>query len=146
MPCRSDYLEPTNRELDSQEVAKHLIYVSKIIKNKLPENIKNAATDCYGNVKLLDDMVQLLCSMLSSMSEEDINRIVYNAKDKKSRKLADWWETHQVADKKRIKKEAAEKKKIEEDINVLNTTLKKLSKKEIAILKEHFKSQLELGK
>ena len=34
----------------------------------------------------------------------------YNAKNKTSRRLADWWEEHQEADKKRLKKELKEAK------------------------------------
>lgn len=39
-----------------------------------------------------------LCAMLKSMEPEKRDRIVYNARDKRARRLADWWEYHQAQD------------------------------------------------
>lgn len=114
MPCSSDYLEPTQSELNSKEVAQHLIYVKKKLDYiELPEYVYVANSDSYGYPKMLDDMVVLLCDLLSTMRKVDLEEIVYNAKCKESRKLADWWEEHQEADKKRKLKENKEKEKID---------------------------------
>lgn len=121
MPCRSDYMEANGREIESQTVAKHLIYVFTKLKqtaNITPE-IKAASTDYYGNIKMVDVWTALLCSTLRGLSQADTDKIVYNAKDGCSRSLADWWERHQAWDLKREatekKKKADEKKKLTKD-------------------------------
>lgn len=138
MPCNSDYLEPTQSELNSKEVAQHLIYVKeKLDYIELPEYVYVANSDQYGYPKMLDDMVVLLCDLLSTMRRVDLEEIVYNAKCKKSRKLADWWETHQEADKKRIAKK--NKNTYEEDAILLNHLKNNLlTSHEWHLLEKHF--------
>lgn len=121
MPCRSDYMEPSEREIESRAVANHLIYVFTKLKqtvNITPE-IKEASTAYYGNIKMVDTWTALLCSTLRELSQTDIDKIVYNAKDACSRSLADWWERHQAWDLKREadekKKKDSEKKKMERE-------------------------------
>ena len=121
MPCRSDYMEATEREIESRALANHLIYVYTKLNQtaNITPKIKNASTEYYGNVKMVDVWTALLCSTLRGLSQADIDRIVYNAKDACSRSLADWWERHQAWDLKREeeekKREAEEKKKKKAD-------------------------------
>lgn len=126
MPCNGDYLEPTQSEEESKRCAEILVYVHKKLKLKIPDYVTLASEDCYGNSDKLNEMVVLLCSLCTKMSKKQQNDIIYNAKDKMSRRLADWWEEHQEADRIRIQKEIDKEKK-----EVLKTQgLTKLTKEE----------------
>lgn len=46
-----------------------------------------------------DVVVPLLCSRINALSESELERIVYNGRDKESRKLADWWDEHSAFDR-----------------------------------------------
>lgn len=98
MPCNSDYMDPTNKEKELQETAKLLVYALKKKRRKVPKWVSDAAKDIYC---LEDKVVPELCSLIRSFHKEDMDRIVYNGRDKTSRRLADWWEEHEKADKKR---------------------------------------------
>lgn len=43
-------------------------------------------------------MAPYLCSLIKGLTEEQLEKYVYNARDWDSRRLADWWETHQLKD------------------------------------------------
>lgn len=132
MGCRSDYLEATKSETHSKEVAEHLVYVLNKLNKPIPDYVSKAANDYYGDVNKLHIMVVELCDILTNMKDKTRNEIVYNAKEKKSRALADWWETHQEADRKRIEKE-------KEDVKTqkkLESIKKKLTPDEIKLLKK----------
>jgi hypothetical protein len=62
---------------------------------------KADAANYYGGA----DYTVELCAMLTAMSPEDANRLVYDGRNAMARKLADWWEEHQKADKLRINRE-----------------------------------------
>lgn len=110
MPCDSSYQNPTLEELNKIETSKLIIYVDEQLKLKTPKAIKDAAADVYGDGIDLDKITRMLCKKLSTLNDKQLKKIVYNAKDKTSRKLADWWEEHQAADKKRLKKELKDAK------------------------------------
>jgi len=110
MPCNSGYQDPNREEINKVETSNLLIYVNKKLGIETPSNVKKAAKHIYGEGVDLDVITRKLCSTLKKLNKKQINEIVYNAKDKNSRKLADWWEEHQEADKKRLAEEAAEKK------------------------------------
>lgn len=132
MGCRSDYLEATKSETHSKEVAEHLVYVFTHLKKEVPEYVTKAANNYYGDTNKLNTMVVELCDILTNLKDKTRNEIVYNAKDKQSRALADWWEIHQEADRKRIAKE-------KEDIKTqkkLESVKKKLTPDEIKLLKK----------
>ncbi len=85
MPCNSDYLDPTQTELNSLKVLSFL----KELK------IKTGKFDSmYGRKDTLDKDVQKLCSACQKI---DVS--------KQSLELQIWWRDHQKADKKRIVKE-----------------------------------------
>lgn len=127
MPCNSDYLEPTSREAELQRAAGLLVFVTKSLGNKPDDWMKKEA----GNIYASDERsVTELCAALKAMSKEDLERIVYDAKNKTSRDLADWWETHQAADSAREAKEKAEAK-AEAD---RNKAVAKLTSKEREVL------------
>lgn len=128
MPCNSDYMESTEVEKNSKEVAELIEYIveSGIIDGwHRPETVEpylKAASENYGNPELLDEMTAFLCKVLSNFNEHQLETIVYNGRNKMSRRLADWWDAHQAADKARRAKEAEEfgdSEDFEEDIEEL---------------------------
>ena len=127
MPCNSSYLEPREEEKNRKRIAQLIIYIDGKLSIKTPKMIIQMADSIYGEGKLsLDEIVARLCGKISKMTEKQKERIVYNAKNKDSRDLANWWEEHQEADKQRIAKEKKEKavQKVKEG------ALSKLSPKE----------------
>ena len=71
------------------------------------------------------ETTQFLCKMLRELTELEETNFVYNGRNAKCRKLADWWDKHKKADKKRQEKDLNEKRRI---------ILQKLTDKEIKIL------------
>lgn len=96
MPCNTDHMEPTARERHQREAAQHLVYIHGKINQLVPARLAAAASDIYGGQT--DEWVKFLCTMLKEMTDEQIDRIVYDAKDKRSRSLADWYEEHAKVD------------------------------------------------
>ena len=130
MPCNSNYMNPTLKEINRRETSELICYVNRKLNLPTPTNIIEASQDIYGQGVELDEVVSLLCEKISSMTEQQKESIVYNAKNKTSRKLADWWEEHVEADKRRLKMELEEKKKKE----TMDEILKKLTPSEKEVL------------
>lgn len=123
MPCNSDYLEPSNYEVKIKEVVDLLFYVKEKVKidnNELFNSMKENKDQIYFNQKLGDYFVTNLCEIISNLSEDKYKKLVYNAKDKNSRLLANWWEEHLEADKQRIKEEKRLLKEIKDKEKALN--------------------------
>lgn len=107
MPCRCDYFEPSRREIESYEVANHLVYLSEVIGLKPGRlTVAAAGNSPYGNVAMLDHMTAFLCRVVEAMTEEKLAKYVYNGRDPRARKLADWWDRRVEVDAKRAKAEA----------------------------------------
>ena len=128
MPCRSDYMDPTHIETELQRTAQLLRFVYVKLEVPVSKKLNEAANSCYCS----DDFVPELCKTIRGLSEEQLNEIVYNARDKTSRDLADWWEEHEAADRAR---EAKERKKAEEKA-LAERAMQKISKEELAALKK----------
>lgn len=102
MPCKSDYMNPSQWEVEGQRVAGHLRYALQRLGKEVPEDVEAVADDLYGeHGERLDEHTRLLCSLLNSIGEDGRERVIYNAHDRRSRALANWWEDHQEADQKR---------------------------------------------
>lgn len=104
MPCNCDHLEPTAREKHRKEAAELLVWVQKKVGGSVEPWLEKAASDIYGGGD--DRPVQALCARLNSMSimsPKVFDSLVYNAKDRASRRLADWWEDHCEHDRNRNK-------------------------------------------
>lgn len=116
MGCQSDYMNPSQDEQNKEQTSKLICYVNSKLGLKTPSNIEKASKDCYGTGVDLKIIVPELCAKLTGLTKKQKEEIIYNAKDKTSRELADWWEEHQKADKARVKaeKELKEKKKLAE--------------------------------
>ena len=128
MPCRSDYMEPTQKERLLQETAVLYAYALDALGEEVPDTVHQAATDQYCRV----DFVPELCRLIRNMTADKCDRIVYNPRSKISRKLADWWEKHEEADRKRQAKEDEELLKQE----FYERVIMKLNDDEIDVLKD----------
>lgn len=128
MPCRSDYMEPTHKERLLQETAVLFAYALNELGEEVPDSVHQAALDQYCR----RDYVPDLCRLVSEMTEDELNRVVYNPRSKISRKLADWWETHQEADRRRLAEEQAELAKQDRYEQIIMN----LSDEDIDLLKE----------
>lgn len=129
MPCNSDYLKQTDFEAAMQEAARHCVYVCAKLQVPCPTKFKRQAEEFYA-----DDVgqVEFLCEVIRKMTVKQMNDIVYNGRDRDSRRLADWWDEHLAADKAREEEEAQEKRRQE----IYEKALIKLSDEEIDVLKE----------
>ena len=101
MPCNCDYLNPSESEHNSRTAAQLIVYVMGCLELKVPAWIRSTAKEYYGNVSKLDELVVTLCDYCSNMTDKQEDQIIYNGRNKTARELADWWEEHQKADKKR---------------------------------------------
>ncbi len=102
MPCDSSHMEARPDEVLLRETHQCFEYALIELRRAVPMGIGKAAKDYYGCGGLpLNEAVAALCGLLRSLSAAKRNKIVYNARSPKSRRLADWWERHCKADKKR---------------------------------------------
>lgn len=126
MPCDSKYCEADEREKESRLVCQHLTYLYTCLNQDIPEIIATASENYYGDIENLDKNTATLCDMIKNLSIKQSNKFVWNARDTKSRKLADWWYNHLEYDgqKEKIKQEEERKEKIKK------RALLKLTKKE----------------
>lgn len=130
MPCNSDYQNPSTYDVDISQTVKNLIFVLNELGIQTNNELAAAYRQCFFSKEEGDKWTAELCSRLSSLSKKDKNRIIYNAKSAKSRRLADWYEEHQEADKKR---EAKEMQDLKDSIDRA-TALNKLTKREKTLL------------
>ena len=100
MPCNSDYMNQTQKEKLLQETAQFYVYLLKkmgVKTSQIDPALRQAADTYYCTA----DFVPQLCDYIRSMTPEDVESIISNAHDRTARRLADWWEDHKKADKKR---------------------------------------------
>lgn len=130
MGCRSDYMEPTGYEQQIKDTVNHLVYLYSVIEKPRTAALIKASKDIYFDTSEGDRWVAELCSELRKLDAETFDKVVYNAKVPESRRLADWWEEHEAADKARIAAELAKKAKEESK----KTALSKLTEEERSAL------------
>ena len=131
MPCDGSYMNPSEKETESLLICKRIVFLFKKLNFPVPKRILEASNSLYGDMKNLDKNVALLCGIISQMKKEQVDSIIYNARSKESRDLADWWEVHQEADSKRKVKQTKEEKA---NFSKLFSILSKLSQEEFEIL------------
>lgn len=98
MPCNADYLEPTNREKQLQHAANLLVYLYKKLGITPLDWVAAEANNIYASD---ERSVVQLCATLKALEPSVRDWVVYNARNKTARQLADWWEEHQAADAER---------------------------------------------
>jgi hypothetical protein len=137
MPCDGSYMNPSVRETESLLICKRIIFLFKKLNFPIPKKIVESSESLYGDLKNLDKNVALLCLVISNMTKEQVDSILYNARSKESRDLANWWEEHQEAD---IKRKQKTKEKMDSSGKLVFSGLSKLSQDEFDILLNFFKS------
>lgn len=132
MPCRSDYMEPRADEILSKDVCGYLVYVFASLNLPCTPQIAHGANDYYGDLPNLHNNTALLCKTIGELTEEQLETIVYDPRNRTARRLATWWENHQEADRKREKAEQAEIKRQQ----LRASALAKLTPEEAEALKD----------
>ena len=112
MPCNSDHMEPTGRELYSQETAGCLIYVLNSLHREAPAYLSKIVNFGYSDISKINDMTQELCALIQGMSVDEAEAIIWNGRNSSARALANWWQRHEINDKIRIAAEEAERSRI----------------------------------
>lgn len=99
MPC----CEPTQSSTDAQaeRTAKAIIIIDKKMGIETDKKIIEivGAYSFHGNQ--CNYLTSVLCAKIRALTKDELEKIVYNARDKDSRFLADWWEEHDKFDKER---------------------------------------------
>lgn len=98
MPCRSEYMEPSQMEMAHSDV---LNLLAEIRTGKPQKNFKRCHPAAYGNTtqELLNERTKRLCETLQN---SDVSKY--------SLEMQMWWRDHQIADKERIEDEIKKKK------------------------------------
>lgn len=129
MPCNSDYMNPTGRELEFRRVANLLMYVRSQLNRGISGDLIRTSENAYADL----DFTAELCEEMSKLKKHPdlFDKIVYNARDFMSRELATWWEMHQKADAERMQREEAQAK----DKALRESAEAKLTSEELAAIK-----------
>jgi hypothetical protein len=90
-------MEQNEGEAYRQTTAKLYLYAATSAKEAIPDELVGDSKDYYCK----RDYTQYLCGLIKGMTEIELNSIVYNARSKQSRELADWWEEHESGETRR---------------------------------------------
>lgn len=132
MPCNSSHMAQTSREEFVQRTARLIVYACKSLGKRVPPKFVKMAEDAYPQDDK-DEATKYLCGMIRKLREDRFaayDNLVYNARSKDSRMLADWWEEHEQAD---IQREAAEDH-AKKRAKLIKSAKAKLTKEELAAL------------
>jgi hypothetical protein len=97
MPCYSP--PESNNEKESRKVSELILIFNKKMGIVSDYQIEKWSESFYENH--CDIVVPMLCEKINSLSEQELDRVVYNGRDKESRRLADWFDYHNEFDKNR---------------------------------------------
>lgn len=103
MGCRSDYMRANVKEKQTKNAATLYVYLASRLGEEVPEYVTKAAENYYGDGNRERCMVAL-CDRLTRLQNEDVDTfetIIFDGRERQSRRLADWWEDHQKEDQKR---------------------------------------------
>ena len=128
MPCRSDYLEPTQKEKAIRKTVELTIWLKRELGLLVTDKDKILAEDNYPHEQVHDEVVANLCSLIRGLNPRQMDEIVYNGRDKDSRRLADWWDAHKEADEKREAEESRKER-------LIASVKGKLSAEELDVIK-----------
>lgn len=104
MPCDSSYMAPTGYELEIVATAKLLKYIALDLGHEVDPTVGRLSQDRnYTEVTRAvgDKLVATLCRVMHELPDEVVERLAYVNRCREARQLADWWEEHQAADRKR---------------------------------------------
>jgi len=130
MPCNSDYMAASGQELESKRVCECIVYLHRSIGRNVPKWIQLAADDYYGNVGRIDEATKILCESCRGLDTCQANVYIYDGRNSKARKLADWFDRHQEWDERRV----AEEDEMRAKIMLKERALKKLTTEEMEAL------------
>lgn len=102
MPCRNDYIPTDGRSDEADRVERMIRWLyPKIDRTTDPERRRVLCPDA----DRLDHLTADLCEALRGMSDDQLDRWVYDGRRAISRELAGWWEEHQDEDSRRVRDE-----------------------------------------
>lgn len=99
---------PTEADYRRRRDARVLLYVREALGMEPDEHLQRQAVFSWGQGW---DREPELYELVSGMTDEQRERIIYNAHLRDSRRAADWWEEWHERDKERRRREAAERRK-----------------------------------
>ena len=121
MPCQGPSDSELRHAKHHQELYKLMLNVHKKIepfpdgyrflsdeKEALLKEYLHSAKGLRTQNNWFDSMSALLCETIDKFTVEQEEHYLYNGRSKVSRKLADWWETHQKFDRERKEAEILE--------------------------------------
>jgi putative cell wall-binding protein len=123
-------MNATQKEKECQNIFKCLRTAFNLKNKTVPAWVVNGADNMYGDLERLNEAVKKLCEMCPTIDEDKI----YDGRNKEARKLVDWWEEHQEADKKRMLAEQSEEIKAKQKEDLIKSAKSKLNKAEIKAL------------
>src|SRR3990167_7851595 len=91
-----DYMGPSSAELNNQKAARGLVYTLRCLGKPVDGWLRREAGNCYSQD---ERVVPLLCEVLGSLSDTVRDWLIYDARDREARNLADWYEDHQKAER-----------------------------------------------
>lgn len=95
MPC---YTPPENdNEIESRRVCRLILAFDKKMHIQSDSRVEKWAKAYYENH--CNVVTPMLCAKINALSDEELERVVYNGHDRESRMLADWWHKHDKFDK-----------------------------------------------
>jgi hypothetical protein len=112
MTCLGNLLVPSEQQFESRRVCELIVYLFKRISIHPPYWVIDAANECYGDVRRLDEATKILCEACRSLNEGQVNVFIYDGRNAGARRLADWWDRHQELDRRRVDEEEKSRNKI----------------------------------
>lgn len=123
MPCRSDYMDPSPREVYNQKTARLILW---LVRKKVATVLStHRLIDDAHNIYCGADYTPDLCEVLKSLTKEERTKL-FNEEEKIAAELKLWWLDHLEGEERRAK-EDSDKDKIEK---LKKSALKKLTKEE----------------
>lgn len=89
MGAMQDYMAPRPKEIEQRKTAQLLVFALEQLGKDIPEDVQKVANNSYGGDV---NQTERLYKLLSELSEDQREQLVYDAHNRTSRHLADWWE------------------------------------------------------
>lgn len=105
MPCNSDHMEPTGKEIYLRHTAHRFMTLQRALGYFVSPTVVAASRNPYCK----EDYTAELCTLIKSLTPEQEAAFVYDGRSPDARALADWWDKHKEADAKKAAKAKATK-------------------------------------